>query len=88
VGEDLNKMQAQISALEERTSALEIWRATSEAVRVERDKHMDDRFDRIEGGLGEVKGYMARIAWLIFSGIIGAIIAFIVAGGLASAPIL
>lgn len=88
MAEDLNRMQAQISALEDRTAALEVWRATTEAVRVERDKHMDDRFDRLEGGLGEVKGYMARLAWLIVSGIIGAIIAFIVAGGLASVPAL
>jgi hypothetical protein len=79
-------MPADIEDHERRISKLEAWKAeqsTSAAVRAERDKHLDDRFDRLETGVNEVKGYLLKIVWVIVLGIIASLITFIVQGGLA-----
>lgn len=75
--------------LEQRLRSLEDWRAeqnTNLAVRVERDRHLDDRFDRLETGVSEVKGYLLRIVWVIVLGIVGSLITFMIGGGLNLGP--
>lgn len=72
-------------ALDRRVGDLETWRSTQEtqlAVREERDKHMDKRFDRLEEGVAEVKGYLLRIVWVVILAIVGSLMTFIVSGGL------
>lgn len=72
-------------ALDRRVGDLESWRATQEtqlAVREERDKHLDKRFDRLEEGVAEVKGYLLRIVWVVILAIVGSLMTFIISGGL------
>ncbi len=52
------------------------------AVRAERDRHMDKRFDDLEQGVNDVKGYLLRIVWVIVLGILGSLVTFIIGGGL------
>jgi len=76
---------AHIIALDRRVGDLESWRAaqdTAVAVREERDKHLDKRFDTLEEGVKEVKGYLLRIVWVVILGIVGSLMTFIVSGGL------
>ncbi|MAD98717.1 MAG: hypothetical protein CMB99_15445 [Flavobacteriaceae bacterium] len=71
--------------LEIRVKSLEEWRntqTTDAAVRKERDKHMDQRFDELKESVNEVKGYLLRIVWVIILGIIGSLITFVISGGL------
>jgi len=78
-----------LETLEQRIRQLEVWKneqATSVAVREERDRHMDKRFDRLEESVGEVKGYLLRIVWIIVLGILGSLITFIIGGGLSIVP--
>lgn len=72
---------------EARLRAIEEWRTintTILAVREERDKHLDKRFDQIEASVDEVKNYLLKIVWAIVIGIIGAIMTFVINGGLIS----
>jgi len=71
--------------LEQRIKTLEDWKytqTTDAAVRAERDRHMNKRFDKLEEGVGEVKGYLLRIVWVIIMGIIGSLMTFLIQGGL------
>jgi len=75
--------------LEQRICALEEWKAeqtTTHAVRAERDRHMDKRFDELKDSVNEVKGYLLRIVWVIVLGIVGSLVTFIVSGGLNVVP--
>lgn len=77
----------EIDDLEKRVRALESWKSEqlmNFAVRQERDRHMDQRFDRIEQSVNEIKGYLLRIVWVIILGIIGSLITFIINGGVAN----
>ena len=79
-----------LATLDRRVAGLESWRAeqnTDTAVRAERDKHLNKRLDKIEEAVGEVKGYLLKIVWVIILGIVGAFITFIVKGGLANVPL-
>lgn len=74
---------------EVRIRALEEWKAsqtTDAAVRKERDRHMDQRFDELKDSVNEVKGYLLRIVWVIVLGIVGSLVTFIVSGGLNVGP--
>lgn len=80
---------AEFDSLEKRIRDLENWKAeqnTSAAVRAERDRHMDQRFDELKDGVNEVKGYLLRIVWVIVLGIVGSLVTFIVSGGLNLGP--
>lgn len=71
--------------LDARVRDLETWKAeqkTDSAVRAERDKHMDKRFDELKDSVNEVKGYLLRIVWVIVIGIVGALLTFVINGGL------
>ena len=72
---------------EKRIKSLEDWRSeqnTFTALRNQRDKHLDERFDRVEKGLDEVKGYLLRIVWVIIIAILSYLMTFIVSGNLIS----
>lgn len=83
--EDNAHLEQQLALQSERLAALEAWKATqdtSSAVRTERDKHLDKRFDRLESSLNEVKGYLLKIVWVIILGVLGAFVTFMLRGGL------
>lgn len=83
--EGLQHVEARLDAHDARLSAVEAWRSQSTteiAVRAERDKHLDRRFDKIEESVNEVKGYLLKIVWIILLGILSALITFIIRGGL------
>lgn len=80
---------SELDYLEQRIKSLEEWKneqTTNTAVRAERDRHMDQRFDRLEESVGEVKGYLLRIVWVIVLGIVGSFITFVIGGGLTLVP--
>lgn len=81
----LNSLEHQLSSQDQRLQALErtvVEAKTDRAVRMERDKHLDRRFDKLEKDVGDVKGYLLRIVWLIVAGILAAFMGFVVNGGL------
>ena len=86
---DFDHIDQTLSYLNQRLQALELWKAsqdTNQAVRTERDKHLDQRFDRVESSINEVKGYLLKIVWVIILGVLGAFVTFMVQGGLNAAP--
>jgi len=83
--EDYTHLEQQVAFQNQRLQQLEAWKAqqdTTSAVRTERDKHLDLRFDRVESSINEIKGYLLKIVWMIVLGIVGALITFMVRGGL------
>ncbi len=79
----------QLQSQEQRLQALEKWKVDqqiSSATRNERDKHLDERFDKLEAAVSEVKGYLLRVVWIVFAGILGAFVTFVIAGGLSNVP--
>lgn len=85
----LTSIEHQLSSHDQRLQSLEhmISEAkTDRAVRAERDKHLDRRFDKLEKDVGDVKGYLLKIVWLIVAGIVAAFMAFMLNGGLAIGP--
>lgn len=80
---------ADLQNLEKRVEVLQAWKAeqtTTHAVRAERDRHMDQRFDELKESVNEVKGYLLRVVWVIVLGIVGSLVTFIVSGGLNIGP--
>lgn len=68
----------------QRLKSLEDWKTQidiGEAKRGEQFKSMDQRFERIERDLAEISGTLGRIMWLVITGIIMAMIGFLVRGG-------
>ncbi|HEY7822446.1 MAG TPA: hypothetical protein VIG24_06425 [Acidimicrobiia bacterium] len=89
MAEDLSAIERRLDEHETRLRSVEDWRATtttSVAVRAERDKHLDKRFDKLEASVDEVKGYLLKIVWVIVLGILGSLITFIINGGLVGGP--
>tara|TARA_R100001143_G_C3352849_1_gene130593 strand:+ start:1394 stop:1669 length:276 start_codon:yes stop_codon:yes gene_type:complete len=81
----LTSIEHQLSSHDQRIQSLERMVSeakTDRAVRMERDKHLDRRFDKLERDVGDVKGYLLKIVWLIVAGIVAAFMAFMVNGGL------
>ena len=86
--DELDLVQANLAAHEARITAIETWKsdfATMVAVREERDKHLDKRFDKLEQGVDDVKGYLLKIVWVIILGMIGSLVTFMMTGGLSGA---
>ena len=83
VPEDLSHIEQHLSSLDQRVQGIERWKAeqnTNTAVRQERDKHLDRRFDQLESAVDEVKGYLLRIVWIIVAGILGTLLTFMLGG--------
>jgi len=75
--------------IEKRVYALEEWRNkknTEDAVLKvrldEHEKHMDDRFDRVEKNQNEMRGAVWKIIWTVAAIFITAAMTFIFKGGL------
>ena len=81
-------LEREVVELKKRLSVIEQWqieqRVTTSA-RNERDKHLDERFDRLEKGTDEIKGYLLKIVWVIILAIIGGFVTFMMNGGISSA---
>lgn len=89
MADPLDRIESRLNSHEARLGSIEAWQsaqATNLAVRAERDKHLDKRFDRIEESVNEVKGYLLKIVWVIVLGIVGSLVTFIVSGGLTNVP--
>lgn len=82
----LRRLTATVEDHGRRLATVESNQVVTDAVRVERDKHMDKRFDQLEESVSEVKGYLLRIVWVIILGIVGALMTFIISGGLNAIP--
>lgn len=83
--QDIDQVARDVTALQDRMLVVEAWKhnqVTNNAVRDVRDQHVDIRFDRIEKGLNEIKGYMLKVVWVIIVGILAAFVTFMVRGGL------
>lgn len=86
---EMEQIKADVAGHEARIKSLEAgWAETLTfvAVREERDKHLDRRFDSLEKGMNEVKGYLLKIVWVIIIGIVVGLLTFIMSGGLAMVP--
>lgn len=82
-------VEHQLSSHDQRIQALEAWQQdqrTNTAVRAEREKHLDRRFDKLENAVDEVKGYLLKIVWVIVIGILGAFVTFLINGGMSVVP--
>lgn len=72
--------------LRARVVALENWRVQRDiesARHDERWKHMDDKIDHVGKKVDKISSDLSRIMWLVLSGIILAVVAFLVKGGFA-----
>lgn len=69
---------SRIDGLSERVSRLEL----SDAVAIERDKHIQVSLEKIEGSIAKVEGSISKVAWLVMTGLIGGNVAFVIRGGL------
>jgi len=86
---EIELFKGELASHDARLKALEAgWAETMTfvAVREERDKHLDRRFDSLEKGMNEVKGYLLKIVWVIIIGIVVGLLTFIMSGGLALVP--
>lgn len=64
-----------------RVSVLERSAAVREAVSREQQQTIERRFDHVEQGLGEIKGNLSRIVWLILTIIVGGVAKILFDGG-------
>jgi len=62
-----------------RLSKLEEWRHTSDIA----DARMEERFKGVETKLNKIDANLSKLVWLCIAGFVGAIITFVVRGGLA-----
>lgn len=69
-----------------RLNALEASTTMSSALRAQREAHMDARFDRIETGMSEIKGYLLRVVWVVMIAVLTGVLGFIINGGLTNVP--
>lgn len=78
----------EVIELKKRLTVIEQWQIEQRvhsSARNERDKHLDERFDRLEKGTDEIKGYLLKIVWVIILAIIGGFVTFMMNGGISSA---
>lgn len=66
-----------IKALDRRVAVLE----TRDAVRLEKDAHMDKRFDRLEQMQRDTQGTLNRLAWMVVSAVVVAALAALLNNG-------
>jgi len=81
----MNAVEHQITAVLPRLQTLEQWQRQSEIAGArdgERWKNVDKRFDDLDKKIEKVSGVLTKIMWLIISGLVVAIMGFIVGGGL------
>ncbi len=71
-----SKMDDEFRQLDRRICRLE----TRDAVRLERDVHIDRRFDRLESMQKDTQGTLNRLGWLIISAVLMAAVAALLSG--------
>lgn len=74
-----------MAEIEARVTELERWQSKVSigiAVDGERRRHMDDRFDRIDGRLAKIESGFGKILWAIGLVILSQIARFIISGGI------
>lgn len=74
-------LERQYSDLHGRTTELEKWQRKSEVD----DARMDVRFTEMDKKLNAINQNLSRLMWMVISGIVGGIIAFLISGGFAKA---
>lgn len=75
--------QASVAALQ-RLSTIEVWQRNSEIAEARKSEQflaMGERFTRIQGDLDKISATLARIMWLIISGILAGMVGFLIRGG-------
>lgn len=83
----MSAMEHNLTGLVPRITTLELWQRQSEIADARTDekwKSVDKRFDDLDSKIDKVSGVLTKIMWLVISGLIMALIAFIVNGGLKS----
>lgn len=71
----------------QRLNTLESWRTQSDiadARKEEQWKGMNDKIDHVGKKVDKISGDLSRIMWLVITGIVMAIVAFMVKGGFAT----
>lgn len=68
--------------LEIRVRELEGWRQTFDALNAERRQQAEKEFRAVHDRLDKIDSHIARLVWMVLSGIIGAFLAFMFSGGL------
>jgi hypothetical protein len=84
--ESISEIVKEAVALDMRVRSLEALaqtRAITEAREDERDKALYDRLTRIEEQIKDIRGLGGKVAWLIGSLLLTALVAFVIKGGLA-----
>ncbi|MDW4496820.1 hypothetical protein R5H30_02415 [Sulfitobacter sp. D35] len=71
------RIDARISAIEKAANRLE----TELAVAEEKRKLIEQRFNQVDSRLDRIDGHVARLVWLIFAGLIGGMVSFLMEGG-------
>lgn len=74
----MNEIDARVRKLEE-------WRIQIDrdlAVHFTQRQHMDERFDRVEKALDDMKAGFWKIAWLVIGSVVVAFVTFVIQGGL------
>ncbi|URQ76156.1 MAG: hypothetical protein NBV76_05195 [Candidatus Ochrobactrum gambitense] len=81
----VNAAEHQITSIIPRITALELWQRQSEIADARTDekwKNVDNRFNDLDKKIDKVSGVLQKIMWLVISGLVMALVAFIVNGGL------
>ncbi|MEO0677085.1 MAG: hypothetical protein AAFR53_05530 [Pseudomonadota bacterium] len=80
----IGEAESMVSSLEARVVTLEEAQQRTHmerAVNQEKQKYIEDRFNRLDKRLAKIEGHVSRIVWLVIAAIIGAAMSFIVRGG-------
>ncbi|MGJ8617734.1 MAG: hypothetical protein ACSHWS_12915 [Sulfitobacter sp.] len=72
------RIDERIAAIERATVVLDRDLAVSE----EKRRFVDQRFNQIDTRLDRIDGHISRLVWLIIAAILGALMSFLIKGGL------
>lgn len=75
--ERLSRVETKVDALEIRVGSL----GQSMAVAQAQQAHIDKRFDKIDSEVGAIRSDLKRVAWIIVTAVLGAVVTFALRGG-------
>lgn len=58
---------------------------TDSAVNAEKQRFIEERFNKLDGRLDKIDGHVSRLVWLLIAAIVGSFMSFVVRGGLIGA---